>query len=147
MIGEFEVRLDDKNRLRLPIGLLRQLGEDIKLGLVINRGMDSCLQLFPQKLWDFKTNEVNQLNHYVEEERDFMRYFYRGASRAEIDASSRILIPKLLLEHASIKQDVIINAYGKEIEIWSKEIYQKIVSNEPTNSSAIAQKIFGRKDA
>ena len=46
--GEYEVRLDDKNRLRLPAVLLRQLGEEVKLGLVINRGFDKCLVLYPE---------------------------------------------------------------------------------------------------
>ncbi|HNB31721.1 MAG TPA: hypothetical protein PK931_11810 [Saprospiraceae bacterium] len=74
--GEYEVRLDDKNRLRLPAVLLRQLGEEVKLGLVINRGFDKCLVLYPQKQWEKISDEVNQLNLYVTANREFARYFF-----------------------------------------------------------------------
>ena len=144
--GEYEVRLDDKNRLRLPSGLIRQLGEDIKLGLVINRGFDRCLLLYPQKLWEKKTNEVNQLNLYITSNREFARYFYRGATKVDMDASSRILIPKTLMDHAIIKQDLIVYAYGEQIELWAKDAYEKMIANEPKDFASFTENIFGHKD-
>ncbi|MGB4969915.1 MAG: MraZ N-terminal domain-containing protein, partial [Saprospiraceae bacterium] len=50
LTGEYEVRLDDKNRLRLPSGLSSQLGEGA-LKLVVNRGFEKCLLLYPESVW------------------------------------------------------------------------------------------------
>ncbi|HMW40531.1 MAG: division/cell wall cluster transcriptional repressor MraZ [Saprospiraceae bacterium] len=144
--GEYEVRLDDKNRLRLPAVLLRQLGEEVKLGLVINRGFDKCLVLYPQKQWEKISDEVNQLNLYVTANREFARYFFRGATPLEPDASSRILMPKTLMEYAGIQQDVIIYAYGDQIEIWAKEAYERMMDSAPKDFATLAEKILGHKD-
>lgn len=147
LMGEYDVRLDEKNRLRMPVALTKQIGEDIKLGLVINRGTEKCLNLYPQKLWDWKSGIVNKLNLYNPDNKEFARYFYRGALQVELDASSRIILPKLLLEHAGISQDCVINAYGDEIEIWSAASYNNLIANEPKNAVDLAQKIFGHNDA
>lgn len=144
--GEYEVRLDDKNRLRLPAVLLRQLGEEVKLGLVINRGFDKCLVLYPQKQWEKISDEVNQLNLYVTANREFARYFFRGATPLEPDASSRVLMPRTLMEYAGIQQDVIIYAYGDQIEIWAKEAYERMMDNAPKDFATLAEKILGHKD-
>lgn len=62
--GEYEVRLDEKSRLRLPTALSAQIGES-PLKLVVNRGFEKCLLLYPESVWVEKTKEVNQLNQYV----------------------------------------------------------------------------------
>ncbi|NOT38191.1 MAG: division/cell wall cluster transcriptional repressor MraZ [Saprospiraceae bacterium] len=144
LIGEYDVRLDDKNRLRMPGSLVKQIGEDIRLGLVINRGTEKCLNLYPQKLWDWKSGIVNKLNLHIPENKEFARYFYRGATPVELDSSSRILLPKLLLEHADIQQDIVINVFGSEIEIWSRKAYENLIANEPKNAVQLAQKIFAQ---
>ncbi len=146
LTGEYEVRLDEKNRLRMPSGLLRQLEDDMKLGLVISRGFDQCLMLYPQKQWEKKTNEVNQLNLYVTANREFARYFYRGATQLELDASSRLLLPKSLMDYASIQMDVIVYAYGDQIEIWAKDTYENMIMREPKDFAKITENILGHKD-
>ncbi len=145
LTGEYEVKLDDKSRLRLPSGLSNQLGDN-PLKLVVNRGFEKCLLLYPESVWDEKTKEVNQLNQYIVKNREFVRYFYRGATRLLSDASGRLLIPRLLLEHAGIQQDIVLLAYSQQIEIWSKEQYLIMVHNEPDNFGSLAEDVFGHKD-
>jgi len=143
--GEYEVRLDEKSRLRLPTALSAQIGES-PLKLVVNRGFEKCLLLYPESVWVEKTKEVNQLNQYVRKNREFARYFFRGATQLLTDASGRVLIPKLLQEHAGIDQDVVLLAYHQHVEIWSREHYLKMVAEEPENFGELAEDVFGHKD-
>ncbi|MCC6814951.1 MAG: division/cell wall cluster transcriptional repressor MraZ [Saprospiraceae bacterium] len=143
LIGEFEVRLDEKKRLKLPTSLVKQIGEDVVLGLVINRGTEKCLNLYPKKLWDYKSAIVNQLNLYNSDNKEFARYFYRGATLLEVDSTIRFVIPKLLLDHAGITQNLILNCYGSVIELWSELEYQQLIKNEPKNIIELAEKVFG----
>ncbi len=145
LTGEYEVKVDDKGRLRLPSLLSAQMGEGV-LRLVVNRGFEKCLLLYPESVWIEKTKEVNQLNQYIRKNREFVRYFYRGATVLTTDATGRILMPKPLLEHASIMQDVILLAYHQNVEIWSKEQYLLMVSQEPENFGTLAEEVFGHKD-
>ena len=144
--GEYEIKLDDKSRLRLPSALMRLLEVSDRKGLVINRGFEKCLILYPQEVWEETTKEVNQLNPYNIKNREFARYFYRGATQLEPDAASRVVLPKTLMEHAGIKTDVMLLAYNDQIEIWSREEYLQMVDNEPENFAELAQEVFRHKD-
>ncbi|MDQ3141335.1 MAG: division/cell wall cluster transcriptional repressor MraZ [Bacteroidota bacterium] len=144
--GEYRIKLDEKSRLRLPTALIRQLSSSTSIRLVIHRGIEKCLLLYPQEVWEEKTKEVNQLNLYNSKKRAFARYFHRGATELIVDSADRILIPKSLAEHAGIKQDIVLNAYINQIEIWDQEEYLNMIANEPEDFSSIAEEVFRQKD-
>ncbi len=145
LTGEFDCRLDDKGRLRLPSALLRQLGAEQE-EFVINRGFEKHLILYPKKVWDLKVEEFERLNLYDSQHRQVVRYFYRGASEIRIDSASRILLPKSLMDYAGIQADVMVFAYQQLIELWSKDRYEQMISQEPEDFSSIAHQVFSKSD-
>ena len=143
LTGEYECNLDAKGRVRLPSTLLRQLDGKESLSFVVNRGFEKCLMLYPQEVWDRKAKEVNQLNIYNTKQRNFKRYFYRGATTISPDSADRILLPKSLLEYADIEKEVILFAYHEQVEIWSKQAYDDMLGSEPEEFSSLAEDVFG----
>lgn len=139
--GEYECKLDEKGRLRLPSAILNQLGENNSREFVANRGFERCLYLFPKDIWTVKLNEVQGLNEYLPEVRQFKRYFYRGATEFTPDKADRILLPKILLDYAGIDKTLIITAVGEYLEVWNAEAYRDLINTEPEDISALAQKI------
>jgi MraZ protein len=145
--GEYECKMDAKGRVRLPTGLIKQIGSGDNLIFTVNRGFEKNLMLYPKDVWEAKTKEINQrLNNYNKKHRAFIRYFYRGASELVLDAADRILIPKGLIEHAGLAKEVILFAYQEQIEIWSKDQYLAELSNEPDDFSDLADEVFGGGD-
>ena len=143
LLGEYECKLDDKGRLRIPSGLIQQLGETGAEKLVINRGFEKYLTIYPEQVWEKITTEINQLNLYNRKNRDFVRYFYRGAQTVAIDKSDRILITRRLLDYAGLKKDAILSAFNDRIELWSKEEYDILLRNEPRDFSDLAEDVLG----
>ena len=143
LTGEFECKLDAKGRIRLPSTLLRQLGEAGQVTFVVNRGFEKCLMLYPKDVWDKKATEVNQLNIYNTRQRNFKRYFYRGATKLVTDTADRVLMPKSLLEYAGAEKEVVLFAYHEQIEIWSKKNYEQMLQAEPEEFSELAEDVFG----
>jgi len=139
--GEYECKLDEKGRLKLPSAILNQLGEASNHDFVANRGFERCLNLFPKAVWNIKLKEVQGLNEYLPEVRQFKRYFYRGATEFTPDKADRILLPKLLLDYAGIDRILILTAVGEHMEMWNPESYNEIITKEPDDFSALAQKI------
>lgn len=139
--GEYECKLDEKGRLKLPSAILNQLGENTSRDFVANRGFERCLYLFPKGVWNVRLSEVQGLNEYLPEVRQFKRYFYRGATEFTPDKADRILLPKLLLDYAGIDRTVIITAVGEYLEMWNAETYNTMINGEPDDISALAQKI------
>lgn len=144
--GEYECKLDPKGRLIIPAALKKQLPKAAKDTFFINRGFEKCCVLYPSNEWALIAAEINKLSDFIAKERQFKRYFLRGASRVEMDAASRILVPKPLQEYIEAKSDVVLLAYGNKIELWSKAGYDKMLSEEPSDFSALAEEVMTRKE-
>ena len=144
--GEYACKLDAKGRLIIPAALKKQLPKAAKDVFFINRGFENCGVLYPANVWELIATEINKLSDYIKKEREFKRYFLRGAGRLEMDAASRVLLPKSLLEYASIQTEVMLLAYGNKIEIWSKAAYEKMLNEEPADFSALAEEVMTKKE-
>jgi MraZ protein len=144
-LGEFECKLDDKGRLRLPSQLLKQLEGHAQDGFVVNRGFEKCLAIYPTKEWQRITQEINALNLYVKKNRDFVRYFFRGATELALDSSERINFPNPLLEYIEAKKEVVLFAYFNRIEVWAKEQYDNLLDAEPSDFADLAEEVMGAK--
>ena len=147
LVGEFGVNLDSKGRFLFPAGLKKQLpaGEDVRF--VINRGFEQCLVLYTSQEWKQISDELNQLNLYVKKNREFVRYFHRGATELIMDGSSRLLIPKPLQQYAGINKEIILFAYSNRIEIWDKIKYQNLLTDEPDEFASLAEEVMSKKEA
>ena len=146
LLGEYDCKLDAKGRMRLPTGLINQLGEGEKHTLVINRGFERCLVLYPEDVWKKISSEIDALNLYNKKNRDFARYFYRGAQELTMDGADRILLPKRLVEYADIENEVILSAYNGRIEVWAKNEYDQMMEDEPSDFSDLADEVLGKID-
>lgn len=146
LIGEYECRLDPKSRVMLPSSLKKQIPQEAQERFVINRGFEKCLVLYPKNEWDLISSDVNKLNLYNKKNREFVRYFYRGATELGLDGTSRLLIPKTLLDYAGIDKDLVLFAFSNRIEIWAKENYDRLLTDEPEDFSSLAEEVMGKKD-
>ena len=142
-IGEFECKLDTKGRLMLPSSLRKQLDPAAQERFVMNRGFEKCLVLYPKNDWEYISAEVNKLNQYVKKNREFIRYFYRGATELGLDGTGRILFPKRLLEYAGAEKEVVLFAHGNRIEVWDKKAYNNLLTDEPDEFANLAEEVMG----
>lgn len=145
LIGEYDCKIDAKGRMRMPSTLLKQLGGDTAHTFVINRGFEKCLIIYPEVNWNKITKEIDKLSLYDPKQRQFVRYFYRGASKVTTDSAERILFPKRLSEYASLEKEVVLFAYNDRIEVWDSVAYEKMLDEEPEDFSALAQEVMGEK--
>lgn len=146
LIGEFECKIDVKGRFMLPSNLKKQLPEGEQDKFVINRGFENCLVMYPFGEWNRITTEVNKLNLYNKKNREFVRFFYRGASEMSLDNTNRLLLPKNLIEYAKIDKDITLFAYSNRIEIWSKNNYDSLLGTEPEDFARLAEDVMGKQD-
>jgi len=147
LIGEYRVKIDAKGRVKLPKDLLRQISGDDSFPLVVNRGYEEHLMLYPKDVWEKKTKEINQLKITRRNQRNAIRYFYRGATELNPDNIKRVLLPKSLLEYAGIKKDIVLFAYGEQIEMWDAVAYKKALENEPDNFDEILEGLYEEEKA
>ena len=144
LIGEFECKLDEKGRLMLPSGLKKQLPPKEQKTFVVNRGFEKQLNLYPRKEWEKITSQINELNLFVKQNREFVRKFNNGATEIEVDGSGRVLLPKTLMQYAGIEKEAILFAHSNRIEIWSKAEYDKFMKEGADDFATLAEKVMGK---
>ena len=147
MHGEYDCRLDSKGRIRMPSTLLRQLGGSGPHTFYVNRGFEKCLMIYPEKVWENTLERINELNVYRTQDRNFIRYFFRGVSDVTTDSADRVLLNKGLLDYAGIKKDVVLFAYLDRIELWDKETYSDWLNKEPEDFANLAEQVLGKIDS
>jgi len=142
-LGEFECKLDTKGRMVLPAALKKQMPEVEREGLVINRGLEAHLVIYPRKEWDRIMEELSKLNTFERKTREFVRKFMRGATELTLDAANRVLVPKALLEYAGIEGEVVLASQFNKIELWAKDAYDAQWDDEGDDFAALAEEVMG----
>lgn len=143
IVGEYYCKLDSKGRLMIPSGLKKQLPPEANDQFVANRGFERCISLYPNNEWARVASKVKGLNGFNLKNREFQRYFFAGASRLSMDASHRILLPRPLLKYAGITRELVLFAYSDYIEIWDKDTYERLLSDEPEDFARLAEQVMG----
>ncbi len=116
-LGEYQHTLDAKGRVSLPA----KFRAEMTGSLVIARGFDGCLYVFPAEEYSGFLESILEKNDFDPKIRQLRRYLTAGAVEAELDSAGRINIPPALREHAGLGKDVSIIGNGQRIEIWDVE--------------------------
>jgi len=145
LIGEFPSTVDTKGRFLLPAGLSKQIPAREQSVFIVHRGIEKHLVMYTKKEWDKISEGVNTLNLFVEENREFIRKFHRGATVLEPDGTKRLLIPQQLLDYAGIDKDIVLYTYANRIEIWSQKEFDKLFKDDKTNYSKLSERVMGKK--
>lgn len=143
-LGEYDCKVDSKGRLKMPSGLKRQLHPDDQDKFVLSRGIEEHLNLYPLKEWNKMVAELNKLNPYVKKNREFVRYFLRGATELVLDSNDRLNLPNKLMEFAGLDKEAVLFAHGSKIELWSQERYNQLIDEEPGDFAELAEEVMGK---
>lgn len=118
-LGEFIHVIDNKGRLTIPA----KFREDLDTGLVVTRGLDRCLAIYPMPEWEQLASQVSGLPVTDRRARAFRRLVFANASDVDLDKQGRILIPPRLREYANLNGDVVIAGLNTYIELWNPETW------------------------
>ena len=140
--SEYESKLDSKGRLVLPARIKAQLPADGEGGneLVIRRGFEQCLIVYPMVEFKKVFSKISSLNEFNEEYRKLQRNFLSGVVTVELDNNGRFLIPKNMLAYAQVDKDAILVGMGNKVEVWNPTIYEKHLIQDPSELSKLAEK-------
>ena len=144
-IGEYSCKIDTKGRLMLPSKLRAQIPDESVNAMVVNRGFEKCLVLYTKSDWKKETEKLDELNEFNRQARKFIRAFNNGATIVPIDAAGRILLPKKLIDYASLSSKAIINAYGSKIEIWDEATYTDEITMDADEFANQAEQLLGSR--
>ena len=139
LIGEYNRTIDAKGRMSVPSKFSTVLGDSF----VISKGFDGCLVIYTDEEWENFSEKLKQLNSADAVSRSIKRFFGSGASRVEIDAHGRVLVPATLIQYAGLKKDVtIVGTADGRAEVWDSEKWNSM--NEDISPEEAAQSLFDK---
>lgn len=114
-LGRFNHTIDAKGRLALPARYREQLTD----GVVVTRGFDPCLLIYPFASWLPLAEKVSGLSITDPDVRMLRRVLFAEASDLQLDKQGRILVPAELREYAGLEREATVVGMHTFIEIWS----------------------------
>ena len=113
-LGTHTPRLDDKGRLFLPAKFRDRLAG----GLVMTRGQERCLYVFPMDEFEKLTQKFQEAPTSSKAARDYMRVFLSGASDEIPDKQGRVTVPAALRQYAGLDRECTVIGAGSRVEVW-----------------------------
>lgn len=137
LIGEYKHTLDDKKRISLPSKFRQQVGKKI----VVTRGLDKCLFMYPIKEWNEISKKIGELGMGQADRRGFNRFMLAGASEVAVDSVGRILIPEHLRKFAGITSKIVFAGVYNRVELWNDKKWDAYKARVEKAADDMAEKL------
>jgi len=137
LIGQYHHALDEKKRLALPSRLRPEIGKRV----VVTRGLDKCLFIYPLPIWEQIAEKLGALPVGKAETRQFLRVLLSGATEVELDGLGRVLIPDFLKTYAGLEKDAVVVGVYNRLEVWDVNEWNRYHAEAEKNQDQIAEKL------
>ena len=137
-LGTHTPRLDEKGRLFLPAKFRDELAE----GLVLTRGQERCLYVWPTSEFARMTEQLRQAPVTNKAARDYLRMLFAGASDETPDKQGRVTIPQMLRDYAGLDKDCVVIGAMNRVEIWDAEAWQRYSSEQEQAFAELSEEVL-----
>jgi MraZ protein len=137
-LGTHEPKLDEKGRLILPA----KFREELATGLVITKGQERCLYVFPQNEFLTITETLRQAPVTQKAARDYSRVMFAGAHDEIPDRQGRVTIPQSLREYASLEKECVVIGANTRVEIWDSKAWNSYLADRERNFADVSEEVF-----
>jgi MraZ protein len=80
------------------------------------------------------------------EGRRIQRFFFAGASEADLDKQGRVMIPAQLLEHAKLGREVVVAGVHDHLEIWDRAAWRAELAEVEGSAEDVAERLADKRD-
>lgn len=117
-VDYFQRKLDDKRRLTIPV----ELRDEFASGVVVTRGFQNYLHLYPKSVWDELVEPQLQGSILDEQVADLNVRFRMGKTDGAMDVKQgRISLEQHLLDYAGIDKEIVAVRVGKYWRLMAAE--------------------------
>jgi MraZ protein len=137
-LGTHTPRLDEKGRLFLPA----KYRDELAPGLVITKGQERCLYVFPLEEFGRITEALRTAPVTAKSVRDYSRVFFASASDELPDKQGRVTIPAALREYAGLERDCVVIGANTRLEIWDATAWTSYLDRQEDAFSDASEEVL-----
>ncbi|KEI44426.1 division/cell wall cluster transcriptional repressor MraZ [Saccharopolyspora rectivirgula] len=137
-LGTHHPKLDDKGRLTLPA----KYREALAGGLMVTKGQDHCLYVFPREEFEQIARKVAQAPFANKAVRAWQRYLFAGTDEQQPDGQGRISITSELRQYAGLSKECVVIGAINRLEIWDAQRWQDYLDEHEEEYSAAQEEVL-----
>jgi MraZ protein len=137
-LGTHVLRMDHKSRLVLPA----RFRDGLQEGLVITKGQERCLYVFPITEFSRITDALRTAPVTAKAVRDYSRVFFASAYDDAPDSQGRVVIPASLREYAGLKGDCVVVGANTRMEVWDYKSWNSYLAQQETAFSVVTEEVL-----
>jgi MraZ protein len=137
-LGTHTPRLDEKGRLILPA----KYREELSSGLVLTKGQERCLYVFPDEEFGRITEALRAAPVTAKAVRDYSRVFFASASDELPDKQGRITIPPALRDYAGLQRECAVIGANTRLEIWDAAAWDTYLNQQEDAFSGASEEVL-----
>jgi MraZ protein len=139
LTGEFELNIDDKNRLLIPSEVRRSINPaDHGEGFFLVMGINRKPWIYTERYYaDLVANAPADITP----EQDLLAFdqlHFALASRIELDGQGRLLLPQKILRRAGIAKEVSLIGVRDHLEVWNRADWEARIEELERKAAEIA---------
>ena len=137
-LGTHTPRLDQKGRLFLPA----KYRDELSGGLVITKGQERCLYVFPTAEFSRVTEALSSAPVTAKAVRDFSRVLFASASDESCDKQGRVTVPPNLRRYAGLDRDCVVIGANTRLEIWDAAAWSEYEAEQEQVFSQLSEEVL-----
>lgn len=125
-LSTYTNNIDKKNRVSVPVGFRNIASSENFSGIVAYQSIKNlCIEACGMSRIEHISQIIENLDPFSEERDAFETIMLGGMVQLAFDSEGRIMIPKELLNFASIDKQACFVGKGQVFEIWNPESFDK----------------------
>jgi MraZ protein len=116
--------------------------EELAGGVVITKGQERCLFVFPQEEFARITEALRDVPVTAKAVRDNSRVFFASASDEVPDKQGRITVPAALRAYAGLQRDCVVIGANTRLEIWDTQAWETYLAAQEDSFAEAAEEVL-----
>lgn len=117
--GQHHLSIDEKGRLAIPARFRQHLSERCGGQLVITRGPNPCLEIFPAPEFARLVEDIENMEDRIAAE-DVKAIMVGFATETEMDKQGRVLVPPSLRRCVKLESAVVLMGQVRRFDLWAQ---------------------------
>lgn len=125
LIGEYELTLDEKNRLLIPADLRRLIPAEQGESLYLVMGMNRVPWFYCERYYEDLVMQMPSDMIPGDDMHSFDQLVFGMASKLAWDKAGRVLLPERTVKRAELGKSVVLVGVKDHLELWRPEAWEE----------------------
>jgi len=128
--GNYQARVDEKGRLKIPAAFLESLREYGNQFFVTSENGE-FVRIYPMRFWNEIEEKLAKLSSHNRTKQKFLTRMNYYGQVVELDGQGRLLIQQVLREAAQMKGEVDVLGTLTYLDVWNHARFLETMSKSP----------------